>query len=486
LGRPADPAILAYFRLVLSLSMAWHVGRLIFHDRIQSHWVQPEFHFSYLGFSWVRPLPGPALYVLCVLIMLAAAAVALGWRHRLCATFLAAGFTYLFLLDRVNYLNHGYLLVLLAWINAALPTQACASIDALRRPDLRKESVPLWTVWLLRFQVGIVYFFGGIAKLNHDWLRGSPMRDWLQDRGQWPVVGPFFRTEFAPWFFSYGGLGFDLLIVPALLWPRTRAAAFLVCVLFHLANSQLFTIGVFPWMAIALTAVFFDPSWPRTVLDRLRRRRLNFAASRHNARSAPPPAHHPPSRRTLAALALYAALQLVIPLRHYLYPGNVSWTEEGHEFSWHMMLRSKKLQAASFFVVKPLTKQSWKLDPMAWLTPRQFSEMAGEPELVRQFCAHVAAQMRQAGHPDAEVRAVLYVRLNDHPPALLVDPAVDLGRMPHTMGAASWILPIEEPLRARGAPPSHALAIQPPTARSASGHVPAQIGSTPANKFSTQ
>jgi vitamin K-dependent gamma-carboxylase len=59
---------------------------------------------------------------------------------------------------------------------------------------------------------------------------------------------------------------FDLLVVPFLLWRKTRLAAFLVAVGFHVINMQLFDIGVFPWFSIATTALFFPPDWPRRLV----------------------------------------------------------------------------------------------------------------------------------------------------------------------------------------------------------------------------
>jgi len=32
----------------------------------------------------------------------------------------------------------------------------------------------------------------------------------------------------------------------------------------------------------------------------------------------------------------------LVPLRHLLYPGYVSWNEQGHRFAWQMKLRDKE------------------------------------------------------------------------------------------------------------------------------------------------
>jgi hypothetical protein len=61
-----------------------------------------------------------------------------------------------------------------------------------------------------------------------------------------------------------------------LLWRRTRVLAYLAALAFHLTNWYLFNIGIFPWIMICATLLFFPPSWPRylqlthLMADRLR------------------------------------------------------------------------------------------------------------------------------------------------------------------------------------------------------------------------
>ena len=101
---------------------------------------------------------------------------------------------------------------------AVVPAHRAKSFDAFLRPKRRSDTLPTWCLWLLRSQVGLVYFFAGVAKLNSDWLRGEPIRQWLADRDDYPLIGSWLDTEAAVWFFGYGGLIFDLAVAPALLW----------------------------------------------------------------------------------------------------------------------------------------------------------------------------------------------------------------------------------------------------------------------------
>jgi len=431
LTRPIDAAILAYFRIAFGALMFWELIRYLAYGKVHHLWIKPEFHFKYFGFGWVTPLPETGLYILMGTLLLAALLFTLGFLYRISALIFALGFTYLFLLDQAKYLNHFYLICLLSWISVFLPANSCWSLDAKWRPNLRNESAPAWTLNLLRFQVAVVYFYGGLAKLNADWLQGEPMRTWLANRADWAFVGELYQHWLAPYFFSYGGLLFDLLIVPALLWKRTRVLAFALAVFFHLSNSQLFTIGIFPWLGIAITALFFDPSWPRKLVARFRKTRPALSSTSFKTKSP----------LLVPALAIYITLQLTIPLRHFFYPGNVSWTEEGHRFSWHMMLRSKQTVAASFVVIDENSGDTWKLDPSAYLTPRQLEKMLGRPDMIQQFCAYVGSRMKNEGYSNCSVRAVVYCSLNGRPPSLLIDPKANLAATKRSLLSSPWIFP---------------------------------------------
>ena len=63
------------------------------------------------------------------------------------------------------------------------------SLDARWRPSLRSETLPAWNLWLLRFQMSVVYLYGGIAKIQADWLQGYPMRLWMPTRDEIPCLG---------------------------------------------------------------------------------------------------------------------------------------------------------------------------------------------------------------------------------------------------------------------------------------------------------
>ena len=80
------------------------------------------------------------------------------------AVLFCLGFTYLEFIDRTAYLNHYYLAGLIAGLLMFMPAQRQWSVDAWRRPERFLPTVPQWTIWLLRFQLVVVYVFAGLAR----------------------------------------------------------------------------------------------------------------------------------------------------------------------------------------------------------------------------------------------------------------------------------------------------------------------------------
>jgi hypothetical protein len=456
LFKPVDISFLVFFRVLFGGIILWEAYRYFTHGWIARYYVEPALTFTYYGFSWVKPWPGSGMYVHFFVLGLAAACVMVGLLYRLAAPVLFLAFTYFFLLDQTRYLNHFYLVCLISFLMCFLPAERAFSIDALLRRKIRSDVVPAWTLWLLRAQVGIPYFYGGIAKLNRDWIiGGEPMRIWLRPLTKMPALGPIFGAEWVVYSFVIGGLLLDLLVVPLLLWRRTRPFAFAAAVVFNLINAVIFDIGIFPWLMLGALLIFFPP-------DLMRRFARAFMSTGEEFIDATP-SRAPVKPETIVArnsslfarqklgaglLAAYLAIQLVFPLRHYLYPGDVNWTEEGHNFSWHMKLRTKTGEAV-FTVTHPGSGQTWTIKPEEYLKSHQVMKMTTKPELLLLFGHHLAEQKRREGYDDVEVRARVMVSLNGRQPQLLIDPNVDLAQEQVSLLPASWIVPLTTPLESR-------------------------------------
>ena len=458
LFKPVDISFLVYFRIVFGAIMLWEVYRFFKFDWIARYYVQPAIHFTYYGFSWVRPWPGRGMYVHFFVLGVAAACIIVGFCHRAAAAVFFLGFTYVFLLDQARYLNHFYLVCLIGFILIFLPANRAFSVDALLRPKIRSDVVEAWTLWLLRAQVGIAYFFGGIAKLNSDWVSGGePMRIWLSPFTKLPLFGPIVQNEWVVYSFVYGGLLLDLLIVPLFLWRRTRPIAFVAAIVFNLMNAVMFSIGIFPWFMLAASLIFFPPDLLRRFVRAVKS--PGYSGLEDEAPKpivvTPPPAvetYGPPStrqKRIVWLMAAYLAVHLILPFRHYLYPGNVSWTEEGHNFSWHMKLRTKRGKAI-FTVRHPQSGQTWTVDPAKYLADWQLRKMSTKPDLIVQFAHYLVEEKRREGYDGVEVRAQVMSSLNGRKPQMMIDPNVDLAKERVSLLPARWILPLTTALSDRG------------------------------------
>jgi hypothetical protein len=463
---PVDIASLVCFRVLFGLLMCWKIWEFHLGGGVESSYVLPKFHFTYLGFGWIRPWPAPWMHVHFAVLGVLSLCLLSGLFYRLSATLFFLGVTYVFLLEQTYYLNHEYLICLISLILIFVPAHRALSLDARFRPAIRSRTAPAWSLWLLRFQVAIPYLYGGLAKLDHDWLHGASLRAGLGERTSFPLIGRYFTEDWMVSIFVYGGLLFDLLIVPLLLWRSTRIAAFVFAVTFHLMNAWLFNIGVFPWLMIAGTMLFFPPDWPRRAANRLLRRDMKPSRVKSRESSAgkrrtingimptvepcvPPALDSRPSTLNFfgaVLLGVYLTAQLVLPFRHHLYPGNASWTAEGDWFAWRMMLNHKRGRV-TFYATDPNTRQSWPVEARPMLTRWQYRHLSEDPDLILQFAHSLAERLGEEGFGGFEIHAVVLVSLNGRKPQLLIDPGVNLAAQPRTLRPKRFVLTLTEPLR---------------------------------------
>jgi vitamin K-dependent gamma-carboxylase len=450
LFEPVDGASLAVFRILFGAIMLWEVWRYFTNDWIARYFIEPTFHFTYYGFDWVQPWPGNGMRWHFAALGVLAACIMFGLFYRIATPLFFVGFTYVFLLEQARYLNHFYFVALLAFLLCLVPAHRVWSLDSWLATKRPAQTVPTWALWLLRAQIGIVFVGAAVAKMNGDWIRGQPLEIWLGERTDFMVIGRFFDEFWAALLFSYGGLFFDLLVVPFLLIPVTRPFALLAALGFHFMNSELFTIGIFPWLALGTALLFFPPDWPRRLAQRVRERRLRLRRPPFISRVTGPPAGwrlSPARTALLAGLGLFLAIQLFMPLRHWLYPGNVSWTEEGHRFAWHMKLRDKAADAR-FFATDPASGRSTEVDPFAYLTDWQYDEMAARPDMIVQFARHLEDDARKNfGVDDLKVTTQADASLNGRAFQRMIDPQADLTEVelsPFT--TADFIEPLRTPL----------------------------------------
>jgi vitamin K-dependent gamma-carboxylase len=442
LFQPVDAASLGALRIMFGLLMLWDVGRFFAAGWIDRYYVEPPIHFTYLFFEWVKPMPGPWMHALFAVLGILSLLITVGLFYRAATWLFAFGFTYVFLLEQARYLNHFYLIVLVSFLLCFVDANRWMALDTRLSRSRPPETVPFWQVGLLQAQMFIVYFFGGIAKLNPDWLRAEPVRQWMQERAHFPVAGPILAMDWVPWFIAYGGVIFDLAIGFILINRRTRLLGIVLAFGFHATNNYLFKIGVFPYLAMGLTLLFLNPDWPRRLLRDLGLAPTPTPTPTPTRGEAASPTLPPPKTQlpVTIAIAAYLAVQVLLPLRHWLYPGDVNWTEEGHRFSWRMKLRSKDARL-TMHVRDPDTQRAWVVDPLKHLMPWQVQSMTGRPDMVLQF-AHAMRNHygRKYGIRKPEVYARVLCSLNGKPEGDLIDTDMDLATQPRGLAPAPWIL----------------------------------------------
>ncbi len=475
-------APLAVFRVLFGFIMAVSILRFAWKGWIYDLYVAPTTYFTF--FEWVVPVGEAGMYALFLLMGLGAVGIMLGLHYRVSVVLFFLAFTYVELIDKTNYLNHYYFVSVISFLLIWVPAHRHFSLDVWKNPALKVDTVPAWTVNILKLQIAIVYVYAGLAKLNPDWLfEAMPLRLWLPAHAHLPVIGGLLAEPATAYLFSWAGAFYDLTIVFLLLWSRTRIAAYAAVVVFHVTTAVLFQIGMFPYIMILATLIFFPADFHErglaamrtafrtafgSVLERMRTiggtagmrasggttrmpASVGFGTSIRRGASVQRGARPRTAYRMSAAasagmaalLCLHFAIQIAAPLRAAAYPGNHFWTEEGYRFSWRVMLM-EKAGYATFHVHDPTSGRSWQVSSWEYLTPHQEKMMATQPDMILQFAHFLEDVFRGEGMGDVEIRAEAYVTLNGRKSRLLIDPQVDLTDEKPSLLHKEWILPFAD------------------------------------------
>lgn len=444
LFRGVSIAPLVAFRVIFGALMLFGVVRFILKGWVQELYITPQFYFPYLGFEWIKPLPGDWMYIPFLLMVVAAIGILLGFRYRFSAVLFFVCFTYIELIDKSNYLNHYYFVSLVSFLLCWVPANACFSVDAHRNVSIRKHIVPAWTILIIQLQLGMVYFFAGVAKLNTDWLfHAQPLKIWLQAYRDMPYLGSLFASTWLAFAFSWFGCIYDLTIPFFLSFRKTRPYAYFFVIVFHIVTWMLFPIGVFPWVMIFSTLIFFSPKFHMRWINLLKK-----AFGKNRCEITEIDRKVPKSTRTIAwVVGIYLAIQVLVPLRFMLYPGNLFWNEEGFRFSWRVMLMHKE-GYATFYVVDPKTSNSIQIVNSDYLTPTQVDQMATQPDMILQFAHHLGRQFhdtiiqygaQQVHLKDPKVEAEVFVSLNGRPHQLFISRKTNLLNESYSLKHRTWL-----------------------------------------------
>jgi hypothetical protein len=430
-------APLAVFRIAFGLLLFGSMVRFWMNGWIEELYIKPKYFFPFYGFEFVAPL-GNYTYFIFAACGISALLLALGLFYRFASITLFLTFTYIELIDKSTYLNHYYFVSLICLMMIFIPAHCYFSIDAKRRPMRLSDEVPRWCIDCLKLFVCMIYVFAGLAKINSDWLlEAQPLRLWLPAKNDLPLIGHFFNYVWVAYVFSWMGCLYDLIIPFLLLNKSSRVFGYLIVAIFHLLTAILFPIGMFPYIMIATALIFFSADFHKKLISKIG---SVLKVSNEFLHPEKQFSYTPVAKTSLAIFfTIFFIIQIILPIRHLLYPGKLFWTEEGYRFSWRVMLMEKAGHAE--FVVKDINGKQVIVDNSIFLTTLQEKMMATQPDMILQYAHILRDHYAQQGFQSPKVYVDSYVALNGRLGKTLIDPNTDLAKEKDSFEHKTWILP---------------------------------------------
>ena len=428
-----DNSGLIVFRIIFGLLCFLESVGAIFTGWLKRTLIDPNFTFTFIGFEWLQPLPGNGMYYYYIVMGVFALFVMVGFKYRLSIISFTLMWTATYLMQKSSYNNHYYLLMLISSFMVFLPAHKYASIDAKINPKLKSFSMPQWCRWVIILQLFIVYTYASLAKFYPDWLDTTFIELLMKGKKDFYIVGNLLQQKWLHYILAYGGILFDGLIVPLLLYKPTRKYAFIVSIVFHLFNSFVLHIGIFPYLSLAFALFFFDAKSIQNIF--LKKKPL------YNLQEVIIPKFKKP---LIVLFLIYFLIQIGLPLRHYFFKDDVLWTEEGHRLSWRMMLRAKSSQTTTYRVENKNTCKSIYIDLDDYLTPKQIRSASAKPDIIWQFSQRLKKQFKANGQ-DVAVYVNCKVSVNGMPYKTFINPEIDIANVEwKAFKHSNWILPSKE------------------------------------------
>ncbi|MBP1840410.1 HTTM domain-containing protein [Formosa algae] len=425
-----DNSALIIFRIIFGLLCFLETVGAIFTGWIKRTLIDPDFTFSFIGLEWLQPLPGNGMYFYYGFMGVLGLCIMVGYKYRWSTILFTALWAGTYFMQKASYNNHYYLLILLSGLMAIQPAHKYMSFDADANPDIKQNSMPQWCSLVFILQMFIVYTYGAIAKIYPDWLNTTVIEVLMKGKANYILVGDLLQQKWVHYFLAYGGILFDGLIIPLLLIKRTRKIAFLASIFFHLFNSFIFQVGIFPYLSLAFALFFFEP---KQIHDLFFKNKKPF----YNAGEVIIPKY---KNVALGVMGMYFVIQLILPIRQHFIQDNVLWTEEGHRLSWRMMLRIKRGQAT--YTIKNHTKNTVEQVRLKdYLSHKQRGLASSKPDVIWQFSQHLKSVYAAKGD-SISVYVNARVSVNGRPAKQLIKPDVDLANVEWSPWKHSdWILP---------------------------------------------
>jgi hypothetical protein len=207
----------------------------------------------------------------------------------------------------------------------------------------------------------------------------------------------------------------------------------MLAIFFNVANSWLFDdIGSFPlFMVFSLLLFLDDEEFNRLPIPRQKRVKSNFKTSAL-------------TRLSSGLILVFVALQLTLPLRHFLYPGYPDWTGEGQRFAWRMKIQHRTFDRIKFTLMSSEVAFEEVLLPEQHITMNQYTQMANSPQMLVQF-AEYAEDLAKKRNPNMHfmVKCESRVKFNGSEYVNIFPPNLDILRASRTHDSYNeWMEPM--------------------------------------------
>ena len=382
---------LIVFRISFGLILFISTLRFILKGWVTDLYIKPTYFFTYYGFDWIIPFSNNFIYVVFFLLLVCSLMITLGLFYRYSSLLFFILFTYIELIDKTNYLNHYYFISLISFLMIFLPANRFFSVDNIFGICNERTMLKAWQINIIKLQVGIVYIFAGIAKLNYHWLiEAQPLTNWLKHQSDFPIIGNLFLYDTTAYLFSWAGAIFDLVIFFVLTNKKWRIYGYIIVVVFHILTSIMFPIGVFPLVMIVATLIFFSDQFHQNILSFLGKKNTSITIENIEDNQ-----ENKVDKLIKVVLISFFILQLLIPFRYLLYPGKLFWTEQGYRFSWRVML-IEKAGYAQFYIHEPKMDRKMLIETRNYLTPQQEKMMSTQPDMILQFAHYLSSEFKDS------------------------------------------------------------------------------------------
>lgn len=420
LSENIDNSGLVIFRILLGLLIVAESFGAILLGWVEAVFIQSKFTFNFIGFDFLQFLHGEKMYAYFFVMGIFGLLITFGLFYRFAMASFTIMWTTVYLIQKESYNNHYYFLILICVIMIFLPANGKLSVDAKLFPKIKQTKIPRWMPYLLLFQLAILYFYAAIAKLYPDWLDGTFSKILLNGITQRQFFLDIFNQKWFLLFYAYAGILFDMLVMPALIWKKTRKLAILASFGFHLFNAYTLKIGIFPFLALSFIVLLYD-AIP-----------LKFLNNKEEIL----PKQNFNTKLFLVFFVPFFIVQLILPLRHHFIKGDVLFTEEGHRLAWRMMLRERK----GVLNIKVVDKKTGVIryhNYASELTPKQVKLLSHSPDIIWQYCQKLKKEIKQP----ISIFVECQVSINRRPYYKLIDEKTDMATAKYDyFGHNDWIL----------------------------------------------